>query len=58
MIGRLAREAGDNSLMEFLARELGYELKPLAPVDAKKRARKQRISSLLAEAARLAQEDE
>jgi hypothetical protein len=58
LIMRLAKESGDDSIMQFLARELGYELRSLAPAAAKKRARKQRISTLLAEAARLAQEDE
>lgn len=58
LIARLAKERGDDSIMQFLSRELGYELRSLAPVAAKKRARKQRISALLTEVARLSQEDE
>lgn len=58
LIARLAKDHGDDSIMQFLSRELGYELRALAPAAAKKRARKQRISALLTEAARLAQEDE
>lgn len=58
LVAKLAKESADDSIMEFLARELGYELHSLAPAAAKKRARKQRISSLLAEAARLAEEEE
>lgn len=58
LVAKLAKEKGDDSIMLFLARELGYELHSLAPAAAKKRARKQRISALLAEAARLAEEDE
>lgn len=58
MIGKLSREAGDNSIMMFLGRELANEVKPITLGAAKKQARKQRISTLLAEAARLAQEEE
>lgn len=58
MIGKLAREAGDMSLPQFFAREWHCELKALAPAEAKKRARKARISALLSEVAKLSQEDE
>ena len=57
MIIRLAREAGDNSIMEFLAREHGYELKPLAPAEAKKRAKRVRRLALLEELKQLEDEE-
>lgn len=57
MLVRLAREVGDSSVMEFMARELGYELKALAPAEAKKRAKKARVASLLAELARLSDDE-
>lgn len=53
LIGRLGREAGDDSLMNYLARELGYEVKPLTPVDAKRKAKKARTAALLSELAKL-----
>lgn len=49
MLMRIARDAGDNSVMEFFARELGYEIQPLAPAEAKKRAKKARKLALLEE---------
>jgi len=52
MIGRLARDGGDDSLMQFFAREWGYEVEPLSAPEAKKRAKKQRVSALLAELSR------
>lgn len=52
-IARLGKEAGDNSLMEFLGRELGYELKPLAPAETKKRAIRARRLALIEELKRL-----
>lgn len=52
-VARLAKDAGDNSIMEFLARDLGYELKALAPADAKKRAKRARRLALLDELKRL-----
>jgi hypothetical protein len=54
---RLGKEAGDNSAMEFLARELGYELKPLSPGEAKKRAKRVRRLALLEELKRLEDEE-
>jgi hypothetical protein len=56
-IARLGKESGDNSVMEFLARELGYELKPLAPAEAKKRAKRIRRLALLEELKRLEDEE-
>lgn len=58
MIAKLARAAGDFSIVNFLARELGFEFKPISNADAKKRARKARMSVLLAEVAKLAAEEE
>lgn len=56
LIQRLAREAGDGSIMEFQARELGYEITALSPAEAKKLARRSRRLALLEELKRL--EDE
>lgn len=57
LILRLAKEIGDNSIMDFLARDAGYEIKPLAPIEAKKRAKRVRRLALLDELKRL-EEDE
>lgn len=57
LLGKLGRDVGDNSLMAFLARELGCEVKPLAPAEAKKKAKKARVSVLLAEFARLLEDE-
>jgi hypothetical protein len=57
MVLRLGKEAGDNSVMEFLARDLGYEIKPLAPAEAKKRAKRMRRLALLEELKRLEDEE-
>jgi hypothetical protein len=35
LIAKMAREAGDHSLMRFLGMELSYEIKPIAPEDEK-----------------------
>ena len=56
MLARLARNAGDHSVMNFCARELGYEIIPLAAEESKKRAKKARRMALLDELKRL--EDE
>lgn len=53
MIARLAHEVGDHSIMNFLARELGYDVSPLAPEQAKKRAKSARRRALLEELRRL-----
>lgn len=58
MLMGLAREAGDNSVMEFLARKLGYEIKTLSPQEAKKRARRARTLVLLEELRRLQGDEE
>jgi len=57
VIGRMARDVGDNSLMEFLGRELANEVTPIAPADAKKLARRQRRLALLDELKRLEDEE-
>lgn len=57
LIGKLARNAGNSSLMNFLARMWEYEEpKALSPADAKKLAKKTRRLALLEELKRL--EDE
>jgi len=57
LIGKLARNAGDNSLMEFLAREWTYEQpKPISPAEAKKLAKRARRLALLEELKRLEEE--
>jgi len=45
-LAKIAREHGDNSLMEFLGRELCCEVKPIAPAVAKKR---EKLGRLLAQ---------
>lgn len=57
-IARAAADVGDWSIPQYIARELGCEFTALPRAEAKKRARKARISSLLAEVAKLAQEEE
>jgi hypothetical protein len=57
MLAKLARDVGDNSLMEFLARELGYEVRALEPEEAKKRAKRVRRLALLEELKRLEDEE-
>jgi len=56
-IARLGREAGDHSVMELLGRELGYEVKPLAAGEAKKKAKRSRRLALLEELKRLEDEE-
>lgn len=56
-IARMGREHGDNGVMEFLARELGYEIKPLSPIEARKMARRVRRLALLEELKRLEDEE-
>lgn len=56
LIQRLARDVGDNSVMQFQARELGYEIKALIPAEAKKLAKRARRLALLEEIKRLEEE--
>jgi hypothetical protein len=58
LIARMGKEAGDHSVMEFLARDLGYEIKPLKAADSKRRARRARKLALLAEIRRLEDEEQ
>jgi hypothetical protein len=53
LLAKLARDAGDGALMNFLGRELGYEVKALSQADAKKHARRARKLALLEELRRL-----
>lgn len=52
-VARLGKESGDHSIMNFLARELGYQLEALSPVETKKRAARTRRLALLDELRRL-----
>lgn len=56
MLGTLARECGDTSIMDFLARYWGFEVTPLSPAEAKKLAKKKLRLELLEQLKRL--EDE
>jgi hypothetical protein len=53
LVLRLAKEAGDNSVMTFLARSLGYEIIPLTPVETEKRAKRAKKLELLEQLKRL-----
>lgn len=57
LISKVARDVGDYSIGAFYAREIGCEFKPLTPAESKKRAKKARVSALLAELARLADDE-
>jgi hypothetical protein len=50
---RIGKEAGEHCMMQLLARELGYEIKPLKPAEAKKQAIRIRRKMLLEQLARL-----
>jgi hypothetical protein len=53
LIAKLGKDVGDSSVMGFLARELGYEVKPISPIEAKKIAKKAKKLALLEELRRL-----
>lgn len=53
LVARLAKDAGDSSIMNFLARELGYQLEALSQAETKKRAARTRRLALLDELRRL-----
>lgn len=55
-IARLGKEANDNGVMAFLARELGYSIEPLTDEETAKNAKKARRLALLDELKKL--EDE
>ena len=57
LVSKFARDAGDYSIGAFYAREIGCEFKPLSPAESKKRAKKARVSALLAELARLSDDE-
>ncbi len=57
LIAKIGKDAGDNSLMGFLARELGYDVKPISAVEAKKIAKRARKLALLEELKRLEQDE-
>ena len=57
LVWRLSKEAGDNSITNFCAREIGFEAVEIAPAEAKKRAKKARKLSLLNELKRLEDEE-
>lgn len=57
MIIDLAKDAGDHSVMKYLAREHGYEVRPLAPEEAKRQERRVRRLALLSELAQLEDEE-
>lgn len=56
-IARSAALIGEHSIMQYLARELGYEIKPIAPTEAVKRLRSARRLALLEELKRLEDEE-
>ncbi len=58
LLMRRARDAGDHSIIQYLGLELGYEVRPFDPNEAKARAKKARKTALLAELSRLMEDDE
>lgn len=57
MVVRLSRAAGDVSILRHLAMEAGCELHVLQPEEAKRKAKKTRTAVLLAELARLMEDE-
>lgn len=57
LIARHAKAIGEHSIMNFLAADLGYEIEPLSPVEAKRKAKKSRAAALLGELARLMEDE-
>lgn len=55
-IARAAAQVGEHSIMKFMAREAGYEITPLPPSEAEKRAKRAAIAWHLDEAKRLSTE--
>lgn len=56
-IARMGKEAGCNAAMQYLARDLGYEIKPLTPAETKKQIKRARRLALLEELKRLEDEE-
>lgn len=52
-IARAAAIIGEHSIMQYMARELGYELTVLAPDESQKRFRRERRLTLLEELKRI-----
>jgi hypothetical protein len=57
MIMRLALDAGSCSVLQYLARDFGCEIKVLTPAEAKKRAKRMRRLDLLEQLKRLEDEE-
>lgn len=58
MLMKLARDEGDDiSLLAWFARFANCEVKRLSPVEAKRKVKKARMSALLAELARLSEDE-
>lgn len=57
LIARHEKAAGEHSIMNFFAADLGYEIEPLSPVEVKRKAKKNRTTALLAELARLMEDE-
>jgi hypothetical protein len=56
-IARAAALLGEHSIMQYMARELGYEISPLPGDEKQKRARRERRLELLDELKRLEDEE-
>jgi|SRR5688572_21353557 hypothetical protein len=56
-IARAAAVLGEHSIMQYMARELGYELTVLKPDESQKRVRRERRMALLDELKRLEDEE-
>lgn len=56
-IARLAKDCGDHTIMMYLGRVLGYEIKPLKLEEVEKRERRIRKVALLDELKRLEDEE-
>lgn len=56
LISKLAWEIGFHGIMEYQARELGYEIVPISPSEVKKQAKRARRLALLEELKRLEEE--
>lgn len=50
-------QIGEHSIMRYIARKAGYEINPLPPSEAERRARRSKIAWHLDEAKRLSEDD-